>query len=74
MDKKQINQTPVEKLDHAAVAFDSADCICTTNNGKVHINARVDFANFNEIIECNLVYIIDYLKSKNFKISVDDKH
>lgn len=80
MGKKQLNaicdafdkstqKKPVEGPDYASVSFNSTDCICTTSNGGVHINARVDFKEFDSIIDTNLLYILEYLKSKKFNIS-----
>ena len=60
---------PIEGPDYASVSFNSKDCICTTYDGGVHINARVGFKDFDAIIEINLLYVLEYLKSKKFNIS-----
>lgn len=68
---------PIENLreiEHAPVVFDATDCIVTINDGKMHVNAKLEFPAFNEIIENNLIYILEYLKSKNFNISYHDNN
>lgn len=60
---------PVEGPNYASVEFNSTDCICTTRDGGVHINARVDYTSFDSIIDTNLLHVLEYLKSKKFNIS-----
>lgn len=64
-----LQKKPIEGPDYASVSFNSKDCICTTYDGGVHINARVGFKDFDAIIETNLLYVLEYLKSKKFNIS-----
>lgn len=68
---------PIENLreiEHAPVAFDATDCIVTVKDGKMHVNAQLEFPAFNEIIENNLIHVLEYLKSKNFNISYNDNN
>lgn len=52
------------------IEIDAEDCTCTMRDGKMHVNARVSFEEFNAIIDDNLIQVIEHLKAKNIDISV----